>query len=120
MYKSAASSLSHEAVSQAGAGGLEKYEKTMDETASEGQAWATTPHMKNFLDAVRSRDHRKLNADIAIGTRSAAFVHFANISLRTGRKLTLAQSTGRIAGDDQAEAMRTRDYREPYVVPASV
>jgi hypothetical protein len=62
----------------------------------------------------------QLNADIATGTRSAAFVHLANISLRTGRKLTLAQSTGRIAGDDQAEAMRTRDYREPYVVPAAV
>ena len=120
VYKSAASQLSHEDVSRAGAGGLEKYEKTMDEKAAEGQAWATSPHMKNFLDAVRSRDYRKLNADIAIGARSAAFVHLANISLRTGRKLTLAQSTGRIAGDDQAEAMRTRDYREPYVVPATV
>jgi len=99
---------------------LDKFEKTMDETAAEGQAWATTPHMKNFLDAVRSRDFRKLNADVAIGARSAAFVHLANISLRTGRKLTLAQSNGRIAGDDQAEAMRARDYREPYVVPAAV
>ncbi|MBL8214847.1 MAG: Gfo/Idh/MocA family oxidoreductase [Bryobacterales bacterium] len=120
VYKSAASSLSHEDVSKAGAGNLEKYEKVMDETAKEGQAWATTPHMKNFLDAVKHRDHTKLHADVAIGVRSAAFVHLANISLRVGRKLTIAQSTGAIAGDAQAESMRTRDYREPFVVPASV
>jgi predicted dehydrogenase len=120
VYKSAASQLSHEAVSQAGAGGLEKYEKTMDEKLVEQQAWATPPHIKNFLDAVRSRDYRQLHADVATGVRSAAFVHLANISLRTGRKLTIAQSSGRIAADDQAEAMRTRDYREPYVVGMQV
>ena len=43
--------------------------------------------MKNFLDAVRARDYRKLNADIAIGARAAALCHLANISQRTGRKL---------------------------------
>jgi len=104
----------------AGAGGLEKYEKTIDEQAGAGQAWATTPHMKNFLDAVKSRDHRKLNAEVAIGARSAAFVHLANISPRTGRKLAIAQSTGAIAGDSQAESMRTRDYREGFTVPVNV
>jgi hypothetical protein len=44
----------------------------------------------------------------------------ANISYRVGRKLTIAQSTGVIAGDAQAEALRTRDYRDPYIVPAIV
>jgi predicted dehydrogenase len=116
VYKSAAASLSHEAVSSASAGGLEKYEKTMDEKAAEGQAWATTPHMRNFIDAVKSRDHRKLNADIAIGARSAAFVHLANISQRVGRLLNVRQSDGRFAGDDQANSLLTRDYREPFVV----
>ena len=120
VYKSAAAQLDHNAVSNAGAGGLEKYEKTMDEKAAEGQAWATTPHMKNFLDAVRSRDYRKLSADVAVGARSAAFVHLANASLRVGRKLNLAQSSGRIAGDEQADSLLTRDYREPCVVGAQI
>jgi predicted dehydrogenase len=116
VYKSAAAALSHEAVSTAGAGGLEKYEKTMDEKATDQRNWDTTPHMKNFLEAMRARDHRKLTADVAVGTRSAAFVHLANISLRVGRKLNVQQSSGRIAGDEVADAMLTRDYREGYVV----
>ena len=120
VYKSAAAQLNHDAVSQAGGGNLEKYEKVMDEKRQEDQDWATPPHVKNFIEAVRARDSRKLHADIAVGARSAAFVHLANISLRTGRKLSIAQSSGRIAGDDQAESMRTRDYREPYIVPAQV
>jgi predicted dehydrogenase len=120
VYKSAAAQLSHDAVSNAGAGQLEKYEKAMDEKAKEGQAWATNPHMENFIAAVRARDHRKLNADIAIGARSAAFVHLANASLRVGRKLTINQSNGRFAGDEQANAYLTRDYREPYIISSQV
>ena len=120
VYKSAAAALAHDAVSQAGAGQLEKFEKTIDEKAVESQAWDTKPHMTNFLNAVRARDHRKLTADVAIGTRSAAFMHLANISLRVGRKLTVRQSDGRIAGDDAANAMLTRDYREGYVVGSQI
>jgi hypothetical protein len=30
------------------------------------------------------------------------------------------QSTGHFIGDDQANALFTRNYREPYVVPAVV
>jgi len=117
VYKSAAASLSHDSVSQAGAGQQEKYEKILDEKqTAERNTWDTKPHMQNFLDAIRARDHRKLTADIAIGARSAAFVHLANISLRLGRKLTIRPSDGRPAGDDQASALFTRDYREGYLV----
>ncbi|MBM3737769.1 MAG: Gfo/Idh/MocA family oxidoreductase [Acidobacteria bacterium] len=120
VYKSAAASLSHESVSSASAGGQEKYQQVMDEKATEGQAWATTPHMRNFVEAVKSRDYRKLNADIAIGARSAAFVHLANISLRVGRRLTVRQADGRFAGDDEANSMLTRDYRDPFVIGSQI
>ncbi len=120
VYKSAAANLSRDQVGNSGAGNLEKYEKTMDEKASEKSAWDTVPHMANFLEAVRARDYRKLHADVAIGARSAAFVHLANISLRVGHSLRLNQSTGRAINDEQANGLMTRDYREPYVVPAQV
>lgn len=120
LYKSNAGNMSHDQVSGAGAGNLEKYEKAMDEKAQERGAWETTPHMQNFFAAIRARDYRKLHADIAIGARSAAFVHLANISLRVGRSLKIAQSSGRVIGDDQANAMLTRDYREPYVIGPQV
>jgi hypothetical protein len=32
----------------------------------------------------------------------------------------MAQSSGRFLGDDEANALLTRNYREPYVVPREV
>jgi hypothetical protein len=81
---------------------------------------STTPHMKNFFDAMRARDHKLLHADVEIGVRSASLCHLANISYRVGRSLRMAPSTGRFLADEEANAMLTRDYREPYVVPREV
>jgi predicted dehydrogenase len=117
VYKSTANVVG---AASAGAGSAEKYEKAVEEKATEQQAWTTQPHMKNFLDAVRHRDHTKLNAEIEIGARAAAYCHLANIAFRTGRILRVAQSTGRFIGDDEANSMLTRNYREPYVVPENV
>jgi hypothetical protein len=76
--------------------------------------------MKNFFDGVRSRDYTKLNAEIEIGARSAAFCHLANIAYRVGRTVRMDQSAGRFLGDDEANSLITRHYRKPYVVPENV
>jgi predicted dehydrogenase len=117
VYKSTAGHISGDAARGAGAGSKEKYEKVAEEKADGAE---TTPHMKNFLDAVRSRDYRKLTAEIEIGARSAAFCHLANIAYRVGRTVRMDQSAGRFLGDDEANSLLTRDYRAPYVVPESV
>jgi len=119
IYKSTAANVSGEAARGAGAGGAEKYEKVADEKSGE-RVDSTAVHMKNFFDAIRARDHKLLHADIEIGARSAAFCHLANISYRVGRALRMAQSSGRFLGDDEANALLTRNYREPYVVPSEV
>lgn len=72
-------------------------------------------HMQNFLDACRSRRHQDLNDEIAIAHPSAAMCHLANISYRVGRRLTLEDGPT-FAGDDEANALLTRNYRKPYVV----
>ena len=100
-----------------GAGNKEKYELAHSEKPS-GED--TVPHMKNFLDAVRSRDYKSLHAEIEIGARSAAFCHLANIAYRTRRTLRMDQSHGRFLGDAEANSMLTRNYRAPYEVPANV
>jgi hypothetical protein len=75
--------------------------------------------MKNFLDAVRKRDHKALTADVEIGTRAAAFCHLGNIAYRLGRKIRL-DANGRFLGDKEADALATRNYRAPYIVPDKV
>jgi predicted dehydrogenase len=60
-------------------------------------------HFGNFIDAVRSRNHGDLTADIEDGHQSAALCHLANISYRLGT----AQPWGSLpAGSDAlAEAV---------------
>ncbi len=104
-------------------GGFQVYkgvrgEKIMDVPAT--RVNDTQVHMRNFLDAVRSRRHQDLNADIEIGMRAAAIVHQANISYRLGRKVTWDEATRKFVGDSEANRMISRDYRKPYVVPENV
>jgi hypothetical protein len=75
--------------------------------------------MKNFLDAVKSRDHTKLTAEIEAGARSASFCHLANISYQAGRPLYI-DAAGKFINDAAANRMQTRNYRAPYVVPDKV
>ena len=72
-------------------------------------------HMQNFLDACHSRRHQDLNDEIAIAHPSAAMCHLANISYRVGRRLVLEDGPT-FAGDNEANALLTRNYRKPYVV----
>jgi predicted dehydrogenase len=78
------------------------------------------PHLANFLAACRSRNYKDLTADIETGVTSVALVHLANISYRTGRRLTIDPAGWRILNDPEAERMLTRNYRAPYVVPDRV
>ncbi|HZU27282.1 MAG TPA: Gfo/Idh/MocA family oxidoreductase [Bryobacteraceae bacterium] len=121
VYKSAAAGLSPEQTHSADVARHEHYEKTMDEKATQDdEEEGTVIHMRNFLEAVRSRDYKKLHADVEIGARAAAFVHLANIAYRTGHSLRVAQSSGHFVDEPDANALWTRDYREPYVVPEQV
>jgi predicted dehydrogenase len=117
VYKSAAASVSGEAARGSGAGNQEKYDKGQSATAGPED---TVPHMKNFIDAVRSRDSKSLHAEIELGARSAALCHLANIAYRTGRPLNLDVKTGKVIGDNEAAALMTRNYRKGYVVPDKV
>ena len=114
VYKSAAGNFV--GARGAGAGGREKYELLEEGKSQPGD---TAPHMKNFLDAVKSRDHTKLTAEIEIGARSAAFCHLANVSYQLRRPLNI-DANGKFINDAEANRMQTRNYRAPYVVPDRV
>ncbi len=77
-------------------------------------------HIHNFHAAVRSGNPQDLNADIEEGHYSSALCHLANIAQRLGRSLRFDPRTERFVGDAEADAMLTRNYREPFVVPQVV
>jgi predicted dehydrogenase len=76
----------------------------------------TSLHMENFLAACRSRNIKDLHDPISNAHFSAGLCHLANISYRTGHKLTLGPGP-RFTGDAEADKLLTRQpYRKPYVV----
>jgi predicted dehydrogenase len=77
-------------------------------------------HFANFLQAVKSRDARSLNGPIEEGHLSSAYCHLGNIAYRLGRKLHINPSTESFLNDSEADALLTRAYRAPFVVPAKV
>ena len=87
---------------------------------TEKEEWDTTPHIANFLKAMRSRNSADLTCDIEEGHISAALVHMANISYRTGRKLHFDPKAERFVNDGEANSYITRKYRAPFVVPDNV
>ena len=74
-------------------------------------------HWANFLDALRSGNSGDLNANMREGFYSSALPLLANISYRLGRELKFMGGHEKFANDPEADAMLTRIYRPPYVVP---
>ena len=93
----------------------ESNELIMDERPERGGD-ATGLHMQNFLAACKSRKREDLHDGIDNAILSAGLCHLANISYRTGRKLTLESGQPKFVNDAEANKMLTRDYRKPYVV----
>jgi predicted dehydrogenase len=72
-------------------------------------------HMQDFLAAIASRG--KPVADIEQGYISTASCILANNALRLGRTLTWDAEKGQVAGDDEANRLLHRPYRQPWVHP---
>jgi len=77
-------------------------------------------HFANFADAIRARDPKILHAEIEETFLSTALCHVGNISHRLGRELKFNPDAMRFVGDQEADALLTRPYRAPYVVPEKV
>ncbi len=75
---------------------------------------------QNFVDAIRANDRSKLVGDITEGHYSCALVHMANTSYRLGRKLQFDPKAEHYIGDEEANAMLSRNYRHPFVIPEIV
>ena len=73
-------------------------------------------HIRNFLDAVRSRNRDSLNQEIYSGHVSSAMCHAGNISLRTGKKLRFDANTEEF-DEAQANQYVGREHRKGFELP---
>jgi predicted dehydrogenase len=70
------------------------------------------PHIRSFLDSVKSR--KPASATAEIGHRTASICHINNIAMALGRKLKWDPKTEKFAKDDEANKMLTPMMREPW------
>lgn len=80
-------------------------------------------HFSNFIKAVRSGDDADLHCDIHTGFNSTVLPLIANISYRLKRGLKFMggnMGIEKFVNDPEADALLTRPYRAPYVVPEEV
>jgi predicted dehydrogenase len=97
---------------------LEKFPEDRDEKDLERHvAPAIRGHMRNFLDAIRTRGRPV--ADIEEGHISTATCILANLSQRLNRTLTWDAAKQVVERDDEANRLLRRPYREPWAHPSA-
>jgi predicted dehydrogenase len=72
-------------------------------------------HMNNLLECIRTRG--KPVADIEQGHISTASCILANLSMQLGRSLVWDAEKQQVVGDEEANRLLRRPYREPWVHP---
>ncbi len=80
-------------------------------TARTGRA---LDHVRNFLDCVKSRQETVANPTVM--HRSMSTVHAANICMWLGRSLKYDPVKQEFLGDDEANSLRSRAMREPWII----
>jgi predicted dehydrogenase len=70
------------------------------------------PHVRNFVDCVKSR--ATTVSDLASGHRSTVPCHLANISMKLGRTLRWDEQQQDVIADAEASRLLTKEYRSPW------
>lgn len=72
-------------------------------------------HLQNWVDCIRSRQQPVAHAEV--GHRTQVICHQVNICRELGRRLKWDPVAEEFAGDDQANALRSRPRRKGYELP---
>jgi predicted dehydrogenase len=73
------------------------------------------PHVKNFLDCMKSRQQPVENLEVGHFVSSVA--HLGNISIRTGEKIVWDGENERIVNSEKADHLVGVTYRKPWSLP---
>ena len=77
-------------------------------------------HYENFIKAIRANDQALAKADIEEGFHSCALIHLGNIAYQLGKTLEFDPVKMEFKNGSEANALLTREYRYPFVVPEEV
>lgn len=87
--------------------------KLIEETAADGtNAENTARHHADFVNCIRTG--QRPQADIELGHRSATACHLGNIASRLKRTLFFDAESEQFVGDEEANRLLTRSYREGF------
>ena len=92
-----------------------KGEKGPTESKESRSNMGVDAHLEDFLHAVRTRTVPRASAETA--HRSCALVHLGEIAYRTTGQLQFDPPSDQFIGCDEANALLTKEYREPYGFP---
>ncbi len=70
------------------------------------------PHVRNFLDCIKSRQQPV--SDVEGGHKTATACHLSNIALKLGRTIRWDDAKEEIVGDREAAKLLEREYRAPW------
>jgi hypothetical protein len=74
------------------------------------------PHVRNFLDCIKSRN--RSISDVEIGHRSTTAAHLGNIAFRTGQKVFWNPREEKLVRPTAEQtALLGREYRAPWNLP---
>ncbi|MCC7084173.1 MAG: Gfo/Idh/MocA family oxidoreductase [Pirellulales bacterium] len=80
----------------------------MEDSAAESR------HVRNFLNAVKSRQDPI--EPVEVGHRTASMCHLGNIAMQLKRKIKWDPEAEKIVGDDEAASMLSRPKRVPWTI----
>ncbi|UCH33138.1 MAG: Gfo/Idh/MocA family oxidoreductase [Armatimonadota bacterium] len=92
-------------------------EKDQMAPMSGGISALNQPHVRNFLDCVKSRT--RAICDVEILHRSTIPGHLGNIALLTERKIHWDSENERIVNDEEANRLLSKPYRAPWRLPGA-
>lgn len=93
-------------------GHVETYPKSLVGNRGFEGGYPQDNHVRAFLDCVKTREEPVANAEVA--HRSITACHVANICKRLGRPIKWDPVKEECIGDDEANRLRSRAYREPW------
>lgn len=100
-------------------GGWQVFDKNKQIVAQQSGRYPLKAHLKDYFDCIRSR--KQPNGNIIQGHHSAALIHMANLSYRSGcKQLLFSADTETVTNDNVARELALPIYRKGFEINTKI